>query len=661
MNITSTKRKAGDIILSEDHNSIVNDLTSLLKDLNSLDQKVNEIGSSGGGSTPVSASNTFVNVKDFGAKGDGGTDDTAAINAAIKYAFDNKLSNVVIPKGVYMIKAHTSDDSYAWYLEGVAGIQMKDNVNLLMSKETKLRAIPNGERAYTIIQCYGTKNNAIVGGTLTGTVGGNHKPNNQEKLGECGYGISCNGAENITIIDVYAEKCWGDGFNFQGIQRDGKWYTNKNIYMRKCTADANRRQGISVELMEHFIAEDCKFINTATIEGTAPMCGLDIEPWDLEYTNPMVKAVDCTFRRCSFNGNKLHGAIVMGKTTEQILFDDCTFEDNASMGLSSHTGVKGLTVRNSRFENKLKFYAGLVVDGLEDTLIENNIFIDTVPVIGEAKPFTGKVLFEGNKVFIGKTAKLMPTEAFPFNTPLACTNAEFRNNRVEVLQKLAFGTAIDIVVKGENALYEGNEFINLRMGLKVEGKNNSFIENKIHTTLFDAVTITGEKNKMIRNLITGPGGYFSILVHPKVADVTIFDNTIDEANVVKLPIGTNHEKYKGHTGLPAIGVGMVSPEEPKYSGSYPSKYNIRLGNNTHISFGDVSIDSIAINENIAKVSNTLPIDKKPSYKVGATAELPKNAMIGDQFFDLTAKKLKTCVKSSAYLTNGVLSAEAEWA
>lgn len=44
-------------------------------------------------------------VKDAGAKGDGATDDAAAINAAIQYAYNNKIFNVFIPEGTYILEA----------------------------------------------------------------------------------------------------------------------------------------------------------------------------------------------------------------------------------------------------------------------------------------------------------------------------------------------------------------------------------------------------------------------------------------------------------------------------------------------------------------------------------------------------------------------------
>lgn len=60
--------------------------------------------------SPRSGLNGWVNIRDpaFGATGNGTTDDTAAIRAAINYAFANNLSEVYCPTGTYRT-ANTGD------------------------------------------------------------------------------------------------------------------------------------------------------------------------------------------------------------------------------------------------------------------------------------------------------------------------------------------------------------------------------------------------------------------------------------------------------------------------------------------------------------------------------------------------------------------------
>lgn len=54
----------------------------------------------------------IINVKNFGAKGDGRTDDTRAIQAAINSAQTNTTSIIYFPKGIFVIGSYTTANKY---------------------------------------------------------------------------------------------------------------------------------------------------------------------------------------------------------------------------------------------------------------------------------------------------------------------------------------------------------------------------------------------------------------------------------------------------------------------------------------------------------------------------------------------------------------------
>jgi polygalacturonase len=92
--------------------------------------------------SPPPASTLVVNVKDKGALGDGRTDDTAAIQAAID-AIGGTKGTVLVPKGVYMIDAVKKR------------LHLKDDMTLKLADGAVLKAIPNDAKKYSLLTISG--------------------------------------------------------------------------------------------------------------------------------------------------------------------------------------------------------------------------------------------------------------------------------------------------------------------------------------------------------------------------------------------------------------------------------------------------------------------------------------------------------------------------
>ena len=230
--------------------------------------------------TPPTATGPSVSVKDapYNAKGDGVTDDTAAIQAAVD-AMAGTGGTVNVPTGTYMINAVYSSSR---------GIVLKSSMTFSMAAGAILKAKPNASNNYAIVEIDGAHDVNVLGGTLLG-----ERSAHLGTTGEQGHGLTITGnAKNINVIGVSDNECWGDGFHVSFCS---------TVSFCGISADHNRRQGMSITSGDGITVRDSTFSNTT---GTLPEDGLDIEP------------------------NK-------GETVNNVLITGCSFIGNAGFGLES--------------------------------------------------------------------------------------------------------------------------------------------------------------------------------------------------------------------------------------------------------------------------------------------------------------------------------------
>lgn len=200
-----------------------------------------------------------VSVKSYGAKGDGVADDTAAIQKAVNYAASVGGGTVAIPEGTYLINADT-------------GIRLKSNIRLSLSGDTVLKAKASYNENYAVVSALNVSNIEIAGGKIVGD-----RDIHIGTTGEWGHGISIRNSKDIRIADVSVSKCWGDGIYIGAAYTASAGEANfcENVTIEGCTADNNRRNGISIISVKNLIVRDCVLSNS---NGTKPQAGIDFEP-----------------------------------------------------------------------------------------------------------------------------------------------------------------------------------------------------------------------------------------------------------------------------------------------------------------------------------------------------------------------------------------------
>jgi len=277
-----------------------------------------------GGCAPAPTSPLVVSVKTYGAKGDGLTDDTAAIQAAIEVVAGTG-GTLLVPDGTYMINA---------ILNNYQGLQLRSNMTFRMSSGAVLKAIPNGSANYSILLLPRVSNVNIIGGTLEGD-----RSTHTGTGGESGMGIFVASSQNVYIEGVTAKECWGDGFYVGGSAG------TTNITLCNVVADHNRRQGLSVVYADGVVVKNSTFKNT---QGTLPEAGIDIEP-NAGETVANMQILGCTFTNNSGGGIQ-NGLAFRDRGiafVKNVLIDGNVMVGNGFNSANGQTGGGGVEISNT--------------------------------------------------------------------------------------------------------------------------------------------------------------------------------------------------------------------------------------------------------------------------------------------------------------------------
>lgn len=437
-----------------------------------------------------SSKNNFINVKAFGAKGDGATDDTQSINNALDYAYQNKYGILFIPNGTYMIDG-TDSSASGNYLSTSGGIELKSGINIFMEEKAFLKIIPNAQAKYILFRGYSVENIIISGGNLIGD-----RDTHSGTIGEWGYGISLLGSNNITIDNVNISNFWGDGLNLQVLGTAGS-EPCKNITIRNVTSHNNRRQAMSIESGLNIFIENSVFSST---NGTNPQCGIDIEPWD---NKNIVDGV--TFNNCLFKDNINAGLLVMGSISN-VTVNNCDFNNNLSSGASNGqlttylaTDKGNITISNNIFRNsKLD---GVRISGGRDYNIYGNLVQQGIlSRLGPDKTGASIVNIHDNTIVPFNNSGLFN----PIDI-LTATEITLNNNIVDYSNHYTASSLVKIS-NSKRITIVNNKFINGAIILGIYNSNDININNNtIHNAGIRAFQISGSNIYVISNIVYGSG------------------------------------------------------------------------------------------------------------------------------------------------------------
>ncbi|MDZ8117553.1 right-handed parallel beta-helix repeat-containing protein [Pontiella agarivorans] len=176
------------------------------------------------GGTRDMAQETYLNIRSFGAKGDGKTDDTPALNAAMKAAADGN-GVVYFPAGTYMIHPVKVPSHIALKGDSNWAYENKTGNDPDFEGRTTLKALSGNARA--LLDCHDSRGTRIIGLTLDGN-----------RQGEAMHGIYARhtGCE----LHLVVEDCRINHFTGAGIRLEKAWV----FAIRRCLIMWNGQHGI---------------------------------------------------------------------------------------------------------------------------------------------------------------------------------------------------------------------------------------------------------------------------------------------------------------------------------------------------------------------------------------------------------------------------------
>ncbi|TPG16047.1 right-handed parallel beta-helix repeat-containing protein [Pedococcus bigeumensis] len=249
-------------------------------------------------------SSVKLDVRSFGATGDGRTDDTDAFRAALAAGLQ-----VRVPAGTYRVSPGP---------EGSAIPITRASTRLSLEAGASILLDPGDLPGASIISV-SAPDVTIEGGTLIGDLAGP-----QLRDGEWGHGIVVSrGGDRTVLSNVAVVRCWGDGIYLGGGVQD--------VALLECTADGNRRQGLSIVSAVRPLVSGGRYVNTGKYGRALPGAGIDVEP------NPLrgEAVIDATIRDVELSGNTGPGLLVVGLGGRaEVEVERSVMEKNASPGVT---------------------------------------------------------------------------------------------------------------------------------------------------------------------------------------------------------------------------------------------------------------------------------------------------------------------------------------
>lgn len=263
----------------------------------------------------------IVDVRQFGSRGDGVTDDLPAMQAAVN------SGSIYVPPGTYRFGGNLSLD-------------IPSNRIVMFAPGATVKLLPhNNSGGYQMLRVHQKENVFIYGGLLDG-----NRDENSATTGEFGMGVSIRSSNNVVVENTIIQNTWGDGIYVGSWPNAPGSTVPTGIVLRNIFIDNCRRMGVTFISAKNLLAEK---IHIKNIQGTPPQAGIDFEP-----NHTTEKLWNLTFRDITIEDVAGHGIDFLWKdktSAVKVLFDTVRIV-GGSIGISNG-GYFGATPVTEGYED----------------------------------------------------------------------------------------------------------------------------------------------------------------------------------------------------------------------------------------------------------------------------------------------------------------------
>lgn len=408
----------------------------------------------------------YVNVMDYGVKGNGTTNDTVAIQKVLKDFAG--INTVFFPAGTYMV----AGDAVLSGNVAKEGIQIPSDCSIVFADGAELQLITTTSPQYNVLCIYNVSNVHIVGGKLIGDTD-NHPPG---VLGSTfnGIGLRIQGATNVFVSGISAEKMYADGFAIVYDDVNAPYPECENIALENCTSTYNYRNGLSVIGCEDGAVLGGTYAYNGQAIEAAIGTGIDIESNSVSMALPdpsYVKKYAVT--NASIHNNRTTGLQVYGAGVfpDQGIIEDILLQDNRIWANASGVGLYqsvDVVIANNAIDGGSA--SGIDINSSKQVVVDGNVISDSGlhGIIGQA---TGAGFSLENLEIVGNTVK----DSALFGIVISSLTRGAIQNNIVVSSSQSVDNAYDNIqiddtdyttISG-NTVYRGNGANQSRYGINV--------------------------------------------------------------------------------------------------------------------------------------------------------------------------------------------------